>query len=251
MMLSRRNVILLVAVVVAAGLGYYATVAFADPPERRHGRGRGRGRDGEPCEQGGRRGGEDRGPRDAATMMGRWLKLDESQVEKIRDADPKFHAEMRTLRRRLEIERLKLANLLESEDASEVAILAQFEKVGQAHMAMHNRLGKHVVAVRPHLSVDQRAAFLRLIARRMRGGPGEAGGRGAGRDGHFGPHHGPPPRRRPGGPRGRMPRRPGRDERDGDDRHDGGRPPRRGDSNRGDRGDEPRELHADGPLGEF
>jgi Spy/CpxP family protein refolding chaperone len=136
-------------------------------------------------------------------VLARWLGLSREQLDKIRQADPTFHQEMRRLDREVTIERLKLAQLIESDESDDESIEAQFEKVGQMQVAVHRRLAKHVLAIRPLLDVEQRGRFLDLLARHFRGQgrpdrPGGPGGPGCGPPRPPGPPHGPPP---PPGPR--------------------------------------------------
>jgi Spy/CpxP family protein refolding chaperone len=188
MKLDKRKAVLLAAIPLAFAGAFYGTVSMGEPGDSppgpnvpHHG-----------------------GP---GEVLVRWLGLSPEQAGKIREADPKFHQDMRSLKRKVNIERLKLAELIEANDSDDAAIEAQFEKVGQMHTALHKRLGKHVVVVRPLLDADQRGRFLDLLAQHLRGpggpaGPGGPGGpkglRGPGHPGRPpmpppGPPHGPPP----------------------------------------------------------
>jgi len=155
----------------------------------------------------GPRGGDEgeRGAPSPGEHLRRFLGLSEEQVEQVREADPTFHQNMRTLHRNVKIEQLKLANLVESDEASEKKLKAQFDALGDAQRAVHDRVAEHVLAIRPHLTSEQRNQFLRLLARHLRGGAGGPEGKGPGPEGPppggpgaGGPHPGGPP---PHGPR--------------------------------------------------
>jgi hypothetical protein len=155
------------------------------------------------------------------------LNLSPDQLEQIRQADPQFHTEMRRLHRALQIERLKLANLFES-DAQAEDVRQGMSRMGQKMTQIHQRFTEHVLKIRPHLNTEQRSRFFEMVARRLRGqaGPGGSAGKGRHRGhcrglGRFGPdgpgpahrRYGPHPQRRGSGVRpfdqGRpIPRRP-------------------------------------------
>ena len=143
----------------------------------------------------------------------RWLQMEPEEFEQIRQTDPSFRQDMRQLGRQLQIERLELANLVEADESTEQELQDQFDKAGQAHLAIHERVARHVLAIRPHLNSEQRGRFFGLLARRLRGDMESGMGSGDthrgtrqgkfGRPSHGGPHQGPrhgPPRERGGPP---------------------------------------------------
>ncbi len=180
----KREIGVIVAVVLAAVGAFWATVSHGQPPGQA---GRGPG------------GGED-------NPLARWLRLSETQAEKIEQADPNYTRDVRQLEREVQIERLRLATMVETSETTDEELTAQFEKLAQAHLAIHRRTAKFVLAVRPHLNDQQRSRFLHLLGRQLRGG---GGGRGSGpgmghdrpRGGREGERPDGPPRH-PDGPRG-------------------------------------------------
>lgn len=157
--------------------------------------------------------------------LGRWLGMESQQMEQLGQADPDFHQDMRRLGREVEIEQLKLATLVESDDATDAEIRTQFTTLGEAHLAINNRVGEHVLALRPHLDVEQRAKLFGMLGSHLRGGrggphhqagpggPGMRGGPpfGAPRDGmHDAPRRGREDSDRPRGPRSEDSERRGR-----------------------------------------
>ncbi|MHC4985644.1 MAG: periplasmic heavy metal sensor [Planctomycetota bacterium] len=184
-MMSKRNFLLLSAAVVAAVGTHLVTVAV-----------------GQPAGPGGQQPGPGPGG-DGAGMLVRWLGLEGEAAEVVRAESEGFARDMRQLQRRLQIEQLELANLFESDDATEEQLAEQFDKLGQAHMAIHSRIAANVLAIRPHLNTEQRAKFQDFVAGHFRGqqgagpgGPGGPGGRGGpgGPGGRPGDPGGPPPR---------------------------------------------------------
>ena len=185
-MMSKRNFLLLSAAVVVAVGAHLVTVAV-----------------GQPAGPGGQQAGP--GPDgDGAGMLVRWLGLEGEAAEVVRAESEAFHQDMRQLQRRLQIEQLELANLFESDDATEEQLAEQFDTLGQAHMAIHNRIAANVLAIRPHLNSEQRAKFQDFVAAQLRGqtgagpggpaGPGGQGGQGGpGGPGGPPPMHGGPP----------------------------------------------------------
>ena len=199
MMVSKRNLLLLSAVVAAAVGAHFVTVAIGQPA----------GPAGPGPEAG----------RDGAGMLVRWLGLEGEAASVVRTESEAFRRDMRQLQRQLQIEQLELANLFESDEATEAQLREQFETLGRAHMAIHSRIAENVLAIRPHLDSDQRAKFQDFVARHFRGeqaGPGAPSGRGgpSGPGGPGGPAQQGPPRmhddplpggRRPPPPGGQMP----------------------------------------------
>ena len=202
-MRSRKREIGVIVVVVLAAVGaFWVTVSYGRPPGRQEGGG--------PVS-------------DSDNPLARWLRLSEAQAAKVEQADPDYTRDVRQLERLVQIERLKLATLVETSETTDEELKAQFEKLAQAHLAIHRRTAKFVIAIRPHLNDQQRSRFLHLLGRQLRGG---GGGHGSGPGmGHDGPPDGRPGR--PDGPRG------GREGMGRDGRPDG--PPRHPDGPRGGR----------------
>lgn len=164
MRMTKRNLLLIVAVAAVAAGAHLATVAV--------------GQDG----PGGR------GPRHDSVIV-RWLGLTGETAEAVAAEDSTFRRDSRQLQRDVQIEQLKLATMFESDEATEADLRAQFDKLAAAHMAMHQRVADHVLAIRPHLDADQRARLNEFMARKIRGGRGGPGGQ----EGPGGPDQQPGP----------------------------------------------------------
>ncbi len=197
----RRNLLLLLAVALVGAGAYVATTALGGPS-------------GKPAAT------SAHAPSPQIRRLGRWLELTDEQMAAIAAEDPDFHLDIRRLDREIRIHQLRLASLMESADASEAALAEQFEALAAAHLAMHRRVAKYVLAIRAHLTRDQRGRLLHLLSRQLRKDQGERpGGQGPGgtgthpQGGRKGgervrpphpPHHRPPhgPHDGPGGGHG-------------------------------------------------
>jgi hypothetical protein len=104
--------------------------------------------------------------------LGSWLRMSPAQLKKIQSVDPAFAEESTKLERSLFEERQKLANLFDSEEATAEAIQQQVEKVIAADSALERRVASHLIALRPHLSSEQRGRLYGRCAQGIR----EAGG---------------------------------------------------------------------------
>ena len=206
MNISKRNILLTLVIVAAVVGAHLATVAVGKPSAMRP-------------------------PQGPDNMLVRWLGLSGDEATTVTAAHKSFRRDMRRLQRRVEIESLELASLIEADETTDQQLLAQFDKVSNAHVAVHKRVAELVLAVRPHLDSDQRARFNDMISRHLRGKSGRGGRGEGGRGGHRGrggrgqggregmrrgPEGGREFRRRPGDrqpPRDQMRRRPmpGRD----------------------------------------
>lgn len=182
----KRNypMIALLLIAGAAGAGsYFATVnaqqSDPPPPPPHHERGDVDGprhdrfdHDGDrPRTRGDRdrRDGDDRGRRD--NHMRRFLNLSDEQVKQVREADPKFRDDMRTIVQNLRTQRAKLAELMRSDESSDDQIMAQLDQVIEADAKLERRATEHLLKIRPHLDEDQRRRLMRLAAMRLHGGP--------------------------------------------------------------------------------
>lgn len=110
---------------------------------------------------------------DAATPgrtppMSHLLELSPEQESTIGKADPNFRPEARSLAAKLDAEHNKLAELLEDAGAGREAVMAQVETMMLAHNALERRVAEHVMEVREHLSPQQRAKLMSLMAERVR-----------------------------------------------------------------------------------
>ena len=148
-----------------------------------------------------------------ARVLGGWLRLMPQQVERIAGVDPAFADESAQLEATLEAEREKLAAMFEDADATDEAIVQQVETVIEAHDQLERRVAKHLLALRPHLTDEQRSKLFQRCAKGIREaggwrwrhgrGGGHGGGRGEGwREGRGQGRGGPPPGRGSGRGRG-------------------------------------------------
>lgn len=144
-------------------------------------------------------------PSHPTDVLGGWLRLMPEQIERIAGIDPAFVDESAQLEAELETDREKLAALFEDPDATDEAIMQQVEVVIEAHDRLERRVAKHLLALRPHLTDEQRSKLFERCAKSIReaGGRGWRHGRGDGGDsGWRGGRGGPPPGRGPGRGRG-------------------------------------------------
>ncbi len=140
------------------------------------------------------------GPADVAGVLGRWLQLAPRQLEQLRHVDPAYSEERQRLEVALAGERERLAQLFEQNVAGDEQILAQVERVIEAHDALERRVARFLLALRPHLTADQAHRLFERCASGVR----EAGGW---RWRHGQSAASEQPRRRGGPPEGRGPAR--------------------------------------------
>jgi len=112
------------------------------------------------------------GPDKDAHPIG-WLGLSEEQHKAIHATAPTFDSEAIKLADDLRQRRHELAQLLESEDAADTAVLEQVELVIKAHSALERRVARHVLAIRKHLTPTQQKRLMGLCARQVRGQAGQ------------------------------------------------------------------------------
>jgi hypothetical protein len=99
-----------------------------------------------------------------------WLKLSPEQVAQIKKEDPTFAAEAAQMSATLRAERLKLASLLETAEATDAQVLAQLDKVNTAENTLEGRVARYVLRIRHHLDAGQQKKLLGLVARGLREG---------------------------------------------------------------------------------
>jgi Spy/CpxP family protein refolding chaperone len=135
----------------------------------------------------------------------RWLRLSDEQKQTVRATGTQFVGEAKALQQRLAEERYALAALLETPNSGDEEIMAQVERVIEAHDALERRVARHMLAIRPILTPEQAKQFMGLAASGVRragrcrmgpdgetimGGRGQGGGlgqqRGRGQRGHGG-----------------------------------------------------------------
>jgi len=132
-----------------------------------------------------------RSENDPLRALGGWLRLMPDQFAEMSKVDESFAAERDTMEAELAAERERLASMFENETANDDAIMAQVEKVIEIHDRLERRVASYLLALRPHLTADQRAKLFKRCGEEVR----QAGGR---RRGHGAGYGGPPPGRGPG-----------------------------------------------------
>ena len=150
---------------------------FRGPLCRLQGRGGGRGkRNGSGIGMGNGLGygrqGAGRGPRGGRGMrhgvcnrLANCLRLDEGQVNLMHEKDPAFETDTGDLRDVLLTERATLLSMFEDPQSRDDQLLQQIEKLVSAHSGIERRIIKHVLVLRPHLTVEQQKWLIGLCRR--------------------------------------------------------------------------------------
>lgn len=117
-----------------------------------------------------------------ADIIGGWLALLPEQVEQVAGVDPGYAAERAALEAALQGARERLAALFEDPEASDAAIAQQIEEVVKAHGDLERRVARYLLAIRPHLTDEQRSKLFTRCATGVREARGwrwrhERGGR--------------------------------------------------------------------------
>jgi hypothetical protein len=119
------------------------------------------------------------------------LLLNARQIGDICKADCGFSEEAFELNRKLAEGRFQLADLMESDGASDDAIMAQVETVIADHEALVDRVVTHVLRIRPYLTLEQQSKLMGMCVDSLNGrwcirarygqqGSAESGRRGGG-----------------------------------------------------------------------
>jgi len=147
---------------------------FRGPICRLDGRGSGRGRqDGTGGGMGGGRGfgygrragggyGMRRGIRN---RLANCLRLDDGQTSLLRERDPDFETETNELRNALLGERARLLAVFEDPDSENEQLRQQIEKLITTHSSIERRVVRHVLVLRPYLTVEQQKWLIGLCRR--------------------------------------------------------------------------------------
>ncbi len=150
---------------------------FRGPICRLDGRGSGRGqRDGTGGGMGNGRGygrlGAGRGPGGGRGMrrgirhrLANCLKLDERQISLLHEEDADFETETDDLRNVLFAERARLLSMFEDGGSEDDQLLRQIEKLVTAHSGIERRIVRHVLVLRPYLTVEQQKWLIGLCRR--------------------------------------------------------------------------------------
>ncbi len=102
----------------------------------------------------------------------RWLQVSPQSAERLVEIAAPFGEARAKLESVLYTERGKLADLFDSDVATDDEILQQVERVIEADNALERRVAQQLVALRPYLTGDQRARLFKRCAQGVR----EAGG---------------------------------------------------------------------------
>ncbi|MHC4569157.1 MAG: hypothetical protein ACYTE3_25785 [Planctomycetota bacterium] len=146
---------------------------FRGPICRMQGPGGGRGmRNGTGGGMGYGRRGAGRGPGGGRGMrhgvcdrLANCLRLDEGQVSLMHEKDPGFETEAADLRSVLLAERARLLSMFEDPESGDDQLLEQIEKLVAAHSGIERRIIRHVLVLRPYLTVEQQKWLIGLCRR--------------------------------------------------------------------------------------
>ena len=115
-----------------------------------------------------RRGAQPQQVTNPADVLGGWLRLMPGEIEQLRQVDPTFAADRAELEGNLAVERERLAGLFERDSAMDGEVLGQVERAIAAHDALERRVAKYLLALRPHLSAEQRSRLFDRCANGVR-----------------------------------------------------------------------------------
>jgi len=93
------------------------------------------------------------------------LRLDERQISLLHEEDADFEAETTDLRNVLLTERARLLSMFEDPESGDDQLLEQIEKLVAAHSGIERRVVKHVLVLRPYLTVEQQKWLIGLCRR--------------------------------------------------------------------------------------
>ncbi len=163
----KRNYVLLSIIAAAFGGGsFVATNAWQPPTPGRPVGGLGLGPGPATCAS------RPCNPNQCCKSLSGWLQVSPQQQERLGSVDAGFIEDQARLEAALFAERQKLAGLFEKEDSTGEDILQQVERVIEADNALERRVAKHLVALAPHLTSEQRDRLYGCCAKYVR----DAGG---------------------------------------------------------------------------
>jgi hypothetical protein len=93
------------------------------------------------------------------------LRLDERQISLLYEEDADFEAETANLRNILLTERARLLSMFEDPESGGEQLLQQIERLTSAHSDIERRVVKHVLVLRPYLTVEQQKWLIGLCRR--------------------------------------------------------------------------------------
>lgn len=120
----------------------------------------------------GRQGGAGRGAgggrgmrRGIRNKLANCLRLNEGQVNLLQEKDSEFEKEATDLRNFLLGEREKLLSLFEDSDSDDDQLLQQIERLVTAQSRIERRIVRHVLVLRPYLTIEQQKWLIGLCRR--------------------------------------------------------------------------------------
>ena len=120
----------------------------------------------------GRQGGAGRGAgggrgmrRGIRNKLANCLRLNEGQVNLLQEKDSEFEKEATDLRNLLLGEREKLLSLFEDSDSDDDQLLQQIERLVTAQSRIERRIVRHVLVLRPYLTIEQQKWLIGLCRR--------------------------------------------------------------------------------------
>jgi hypothetical protein len=93
------------------------------------------------------------------------LRLTDEQTLIAEQQDPNFQADAAQLRNTLLAERAKLLAVFEDSQTTNDVLLQQLDKLIAAHSQIEQRVARHVLVLRPHLTADQQKWLIGLCRR--------------------------------------------------------------------------------------
>lgn len=95
----------------------------------------------------------------------RRLKLSDEQVEQIKRIDAAFEADAARFGIALKKEQTRLVSMFENPGIDESELLEQIRQLVSVHNELERRVAKHVLLLRPHLTVEQQGWLVGLCCR--------------------------------------------------------------------------------------
>jgi hypothetical protein len=93
------------------------------------------------------------------------LKLSDEQIEQIKRLDPSFEADTARFGFALKEEQKRLVSMFENPRIDDNELLEQIKRLILVHNKIERRVAKHVLLLRPHLTVEQQGWLVGLCCR--------------------------------------------------------------------------------------
>jgi hypothetical protein len=97
--------------------------------------------------------------------LARRLGLSPEQAGLLEQMDPDFEANSSNLRNELMTERQKLLSMFENPGSGDDELLQQIEKFVSTHSSIERRIARHVLVLRPYLTIEQQKWLIGLCRR--------------------------------------------------------------------------------------